>query len=215
MRTPLILSMALLSLPLAAQAWDLRLESPYSKGQGLPWTRLQGSGQAASGDLDTGRGAIFTLSHRIIRVGPILKFEWNAEVAHLRADGRIQQGSAEAPSSLKQTGAGLGANAQFWVPFTGVAGELGLMERVQAYRYEGAGASASHTLARPWMRAGLRWSLPLPGISPYVAASYQWVLTRDRPNASANSANLPSYVGGQGAGQEFQHLWTFGAGISF
>ena len=45
---------ALLSLPLAAQAWDVRLETPFPKGQDLPAAQMQSSGQTASGHLDTG-----------------------------------------------------------------------------------------------------------------------------------------------------------------
>jgi hypothetical protein len=209
------LALLLLTLPLSAQAWDLRLEAPFAKGQNLPGTTLTGSGQQASGGLDTGHGAIFTVSHRIVRVGPVLKFEWNAELAQLQADGQIQQGPASASSRLKQSGLGAGVNAQFWVPFTGVAGELGLIERFHSYSYEGAGASQDQNIARPWLRAGLRWVLPFPGISPYLAASYQQALTRDKPVQQASSPNLGTYLGAQSAGQEFQSLWTLGVGISF
>ena len=179
MKMPKPLALALIALPLSAQAWDVRLEAPFPKGQDLPSTTI--AGQSTAGSLDTGRGAILTVSHRIERLGPVLKFEWNAEYAQLQADGRIQQGQAGFASRLKQSGPGAGINAQFWVPFTGFAGELGLLERLHSYRYEGAGAAADHTIARPWLRAGLRWGLPLPGIGLYLAASWQGALLRDRP----------------------------------
>lgn len=207
------LSLALLALPLSAQAWDLRLEAPFAKGQDLPSTTVQG--QPVSGSLDTGTGAIFTVSHRIIRVGPVLKFEWNAEYASLQADGRIQQGQGSAPSRLRQSGFGAGVNAQFWLPFTDFAGELGLLERFHAYRYAGAGAAEDQTIARPWLRAGLRWVLPLPGPRPYLAASYQAPLTRDKPVQQGAAPSLDAALGAQGSGQEFQSLWTLGVGISF
>jgi hypothetical protein len=210
----LLLPLALCALPLSAQAWDLRLEAPFAKGQNLPQTTLQGSGQAAAGTLDTGHGVIFTVSHRIVRVGPVLKFEWNAEYSQFKADGQIQQGPSSQPSQLKQSGLGAGVNAQFWLPFTGFAGELGLLGRVQSYRYEGAGAAQDETLVRPWLRAGVRWVLPFPGISPYLAASYQEPLTRDKPS-QGSAPDLGAYLGAQGAGQEFQHLWTLGLGIAF
>jgi hypothetical protein len=208
-----LLPILFLSLPLSAQAWDLRLEAPFAKGQELPPVALPSG--AASGSLDTGHGAIFTVSHRIQRLGPVLKLEWNAEYALLQADGRIQQGQGSASSRLRQSGVGAGVNAQFWVPFTGFAGELGLLGRVQDYRYEGAGAAQDRTIARPWLRAGLRWVLPTPGPRPYLAASYQAPLTRDRPEHQDSAADLGAYLGAQGAGQEFEHLWTIGVGISF
>jgi hypothetical protein len=211
----LMVPMTLCVLPLSAQAWDLRLEAPFAQGQNLPQTTLQTPGQSVSGGLDTGHGLIFTVSHRIVRVGPVLKFEWNAEYAQLQADGHIQQGPATLSSRLKQSGLGAGVNAQFWVPFTAFAGELGLLERVHSYRYEGAGAAQDETIARPWLRAGLRWVLPFPGISPYLAASYQQPLTRDKPVQLGSAQNLGAYLGAQGAGQEFQRLWTLGLGISF
>jgi len=203
------------ALPLCAQAWDLRVEAPFPKGQDLPTTNLQSTSQPVSGSLDTGRGVIFTGSHRIVRVGPVLKLEWNAEFVHLQAEGVIQQGSAGFGSRLRQDGVGAGINAQFWVPFTDFAGELGLLERFQSYRYEGDGASEARNLARPWLRAGLRWVLPFPAISPYLAASYQVALTRDQPVQQASAQDLNAYLGAQGSGQEFQHLWTLGLGISF
>ena len=215
MKIARILPLALLALPLSAQAWDLRLEAPFPTGQDLPGTRLLDLGQAASGSLDRGRGAILTLSHRIVRVGPVLKFEWNAEWASLTADGQFQQGPAASSSRLRQTGFGAGANAQFWVPFTGVAGELGLVERFHSYRYEAGGQAQEKDIARPWLRLGLRWNLPLPGFGPYLAASYQAPLTRDKPVAQASAANLGAFLAAQGAGQEFQRLWTLGVGVSF
>jgi hypothetical protein len=210
-----ILALALIALPVSAQTWDLRVEAPFLSGQGLPQTSLQGSGQAVSGSLGTGHGVIITASHRIIRVGPVLKFEWNVEYSQWQADGTIQQGAARTGSTLKQTGAGIGANAQFWVPFTGFAGEAGLLERFQSYRYEGAGAGQDRNLARPWLRVGLRWVLPFPGIGPYVAASYQVPFTKDQPVQEASAKDLGSYLSAQGSGQEFQHLWTLGVGITF
>jgi len=215
LKTLLILPMTLCVLPLSAQAWDLRLEAPFAQGQNLPQTSLQSPGQPAAGSLDTGHGLIFTVSHRIVRVGPVLKFEWNAEYTQLQADGQIQQGAASQSSRLRQSGFGAGVNAQFWMPFTGFAGELGLLERVHSYRYEGAGAAQDETIARPWLRAGVRWVLPFPGISPYLAASYQRPLSQDRPVQVGSSQNLASYLGAQGAGQEFQRLWTLGQCISF
>ncbi|MDR3672961.1 MAG: hypothetical protein P4L36_19100 [Holophaga sp.] len=215
MKTLLMVPLTLCVLPLSAQAWDLRLEAPFAQGQDLPRTTLQTPGQSAAGSLDTGHGVIFTVSHRIVRVGPVLKFEWNAEYAQLQADGRIQQGQATLSSRLRQSGFGAGVNAQFWMPFTGFAGELGLLGRVHSYRYEGAGAVRDETIARPWLRAGLRWVLPFPGISPYLAASYQQPLTRDKPAQQGSARDMDAYLGAQGAGQEFQRLWTVGLGISF
>lgn len=208
-----ILPLALLALPASAQAWDLRLEAPFLTGQGLPQTSVQGT--LVSGSLDQGSGVIFTASHRILRVGPVLKFEWNVEYSHWQADGQIQQGAAGSGSRLRQEGLGAGVNAQFWVPFTGFAGELGLLERFHSYRYEGAGAAQDQDLVRPWLRAGLRWVLPFPGIGPYLAASYQVPFTKDRPVAQASASSLGSYLSAQGSGQEFQHLWTLGVGITF
>ena len=215
MKTVRILPLALLALPLSAQTWDLRLEAPFPTGQDLPRTLLLDSGQAASGALDRGRGAIFTVSHRIVRVGPVLKFEWNAEWAQLTADGQLRQGPATGSSRLRQAGFGAGVNAQFWVPFTGVAGELGVIQRFHSYRYEGGGQAQARDIARPWLRMGLRWDLPVPGIGPYLAASYQVPLTRDKPVSLASAADLGAFLGAKGAGQEFQRLWTLGVGITF
>ena len=77
MTLPKLLPLAFVALPLAAQAWDVRVEAPFPKGQDLPRTTI--SGQSTAGSLDTGRGAILTVSHRIQRLGPVLKLEWNAE----------------------------------------------------------------------------------------------------------------------------------------
>ena len=215
MPTLKLIPLLFLALPLAAQAWDVRLEVPFLKGQDLPRSTVQATGQPTAGSLDTGTGAIVTLSHRIMRMGPVLKFEWNAEYAQWQASGAIQQGTASAGSRLKQSGFGGGVNAQFWLPFTGFAGELGLLERFQSYRFEGAGAARDQNLARPWLRAGLRWVLPFPGIGPYLAASYQTALIRDTPAQVGSAQDLNAYLGAQGSGQEFQSLWTLGVGISF
>ena len=206
--------LALGVLPLSAQAWDLRVEVPFPKGQSLPQTLVQGSSNYLSGDLDTGHGAIFTLNHRILRVGPILKFDWGVEVAHWKADGQIQ-GAANQGSTLKQYGAGLGVNAQFWVPFTGIAGEMGLIQRFQKYQFETAGASEDHTLSRTWLRVGARWRLPFPVAHPYVAASYQQPVNKDHPIKLSSVKDLSDYLNAQGSGQEFERMWTFGVGVQF
>jgi hypothetical protein len=214
LKTLPILALALLAQPLAAQAWDLRLEAPFPKGQSLPATAIQDAGPA-SGGLDTGQGVIFTVGHRIMRVNPVLKFEWNAEFSQLQASGQIHQGQASAGSRLSQSGIGAGVNAQFWVPFTGFAGELALLGRLQSYRYAGAGAAQTETLLRPWLRTGLRWNLPFPGIEPYLAASYQVALVRDQPVQQDSAPTLPAYLSAQGAGQEFDRMWTVGVGVTF
>jgi hypothetical protein len=207
--------MVFLVLPLGAQAWDVRVEAPFPAGQNLPPTFLQSPGEVVSGSLDTGKGFILTGSHRIIRVGPVLKFEWSAELAQWRADGQLQEGTGAVPSRLEQKGFGLGVNAQFWVPFTGLAAELGAIGRYQKYTFQGGGASQDEHLIRPWLRAGLRWNLPMPGITPYLAVSYQQPVTRDKPRELNPAPDLKGYLAAQGAGQEFQRLWTVGIGLSF
>ena len=207
--------LSLLTLPLAAQAWDLRVEVPFPQGQNLPQTLIEGTGQLVQKKLGTGSGYILSASHRIVRVGPVLKLEWGAEYAHLETQGQVQSGAAALTSRLRQDGIGLGLNAQFWVPFTGLAGELGVMERFQSYRLDLDGQSQDHRIARPWLRVGLRWNLPMPVFNPYLAASYQQPITKDHPVRMDSASDLASYVGAQGTGQEFQRLWTFGVGITF
>ena len=212
MKCPALLLLSV--LPLGAQTWDLRLEIPFPKGQSLPGTLLQGTGQLVSGDLDTGKGGILTVSRRLLRVGPVLRFDWTFEASRFKADGRMRVDADARSSALTQSGAGLGLNAQFWVPFTGLAGELGVIGRFQHYAYEGAGARQTEALSRAWLRVGARWRLPLPG-HLYVAASYQEPLRKDRPVRLGSVADLESYLTAQGSGQEFERLWTFGAGLQF
>ena len=40
-------------------------------------------------------------------------------------------------------------------------------------------------------------------------------MTRDKPVSLASAADLGAFLGAQGAGQEFQRLWTLGVGITF
>lgn len=202
------------ALPLAAQTWDLRLELPFPKGQNLPQTLISGSGELVRGGLDTGHGYILSASHRLVRVGPVLKLEWGTEFSHWQADGQLLNGTAISSTQLRQTGLGLGLNAQFWLPFTGAAGELGLIERVQHYSFEAAGEKQTETLARPWLRVGLRYRLPLP-FAPYLAASYQQPITKDQPVKLQSTADVQGYLKAQGSGQEFERMWTFGLGVMF
>ena len=109
----------------------------------------------------------------------------------------------------------MGVNAQFWIPFTGAAAELGLIQRFQDYRFEAAGSTQKHTLSRTWLRVGARWRLPMPVAAPYLAASYQQPLTKDRPVKLNSAQDLASYFAAQGKGQEFERMWTFGVGVQF
>ena len=216
MSLPKLLVLSVLALPLAAQAWDVRLEVPFPQGQNLPQTLLSGTGDLLSQKgLDTGHGLIVTANHRIVRVGPVLKFEWGLEYSQLQTSGSYQVGANTAGGTLKQTGLGIGVNAQFWLPFTGLAAEFGAIERVHAYHFDLDGASQNKDIARPWLRVGLRWNLPLPGINPYVAASYQQPMTKDHPTTLSSATDLSTYLGAQGTGQEFQRMWTFGVGLMF
>lgn len=203
------------SLPLSAQ-WDVRMEVPFPKGQSLPQTLIVGSSQLVSGNLDTGHGGIATLSHRLWAFGPVLRLEWSVEAAQWRADGTtVLQGSAQGPSSLKQSGLGAGIEAQFWVPFTGLAGEFALLERFQNYHFQALGQASEKNLARTWIRVGGRWRLPFPEIHPYLAASYQQPVTKDSPVRLSSASDFATYLRAQGSGQEFDRMWTFGVGISF
>ena len=210
-----VFSLVLLGLPLGAQAWDMRVEASFPAGQNLPQSFYSGNLETVSGHQEKGNGFILTASHRIIRVGPVLKFEGTAEYAQWHAGGQIQQGAGTTASRLEQKGLGLGVNAQFWLPFTGFAAELGLIERFHAYTYQGGGASQRENLVQPWLRAGLRWNLPFPGLTPYLAVSYQVPITKDGPVARNSTQDLPAYLAAQGGGQEFDRLWSLGVGLSF
>lgn len=217
MRVPKALLLPVLALPLSAQAWDFRLEVPRPDGQNLPGTLLEGTGQLLSQKgLDTGQGYIATASHRIVRVGPVLKLEWGVEFSHLSTTGQVQQGTSTVLGSrLKQDGLGLGVNAQFWVPFTGLAGEMGLIERFHKYSYEVGDASQDNSIARTWLRVGVRFSVPLGLANPYLTASYQQPVNKDKPVELHSAADVAQYLSAQGSGQEFQRMWTFGVGVAF
>ncbi len=203
-----------IAMPLAAQ-WDARVEVPFPKGQNLPQTLISGTAQLVSGDLDAGRGGIVTISRRLWAFGPVIRLEGNLEIAQWQADGMVVQGSAQQPSTLKQSGPGVGLGVQFWVPFTGIAGELGFIERFQNYKFSTAAFSRDQNLARTWLRVGARWRLPFPVVHPYLAASYQQPITKDTPVKLGSVADLATYLSAQGTGQEFDRMWTFGVGITF
>lgn len=213
----LIAAMPLAIQTLAAQTWDLRVEYPLPKGQNLAGTLATGAMDTISGKLDTGKGAIFSANHRIIRLSPILKLDWGLEFSQFQADGKVINQTVLRDSKLKQYGAGIGANAQFWVPFTPVAGELGLIQRFQHYKFQTDGApEQDKNISRTWMRVGLRCNLPLPlPLSPYIAASYQQPFSKDKPVRLDSVGDLAELMNAQGAGQEIERLWTFGAGVTF
>jgi hypothetical protein len=209
--------LTLMGLPLLGQTWDIRLEAPFLKGQSLPQTMLYGTTQLISGDLDTGNGGILSISHRLIRVGPILRLEWGVELANWETDGHINiQDSGTLGTKLKQVGLGAGINAQLWVPFTGLSGEIGAIQRFQQYKHSSEDAESSGTIFKTWLRVGTRWRLPLfRVIHPYIAASYQQPITKERPVHIESVRDLSDYFNAQGKGQEFDRMWTFGAGIVF
>ncbi len=207
------------ALPLAAQ-WDLRMELPRPSGQNLPATLLSGSSSLVQGDFDTGSGYIATLSKRIVAFGPIARLEWNAEYSRFATTGTlVQTDSANvqtlSTTHLTQQGVGVGLNLQLWIPFVGLGGEFGVVERFQHYKSTGPGVEKTTNLARPWLRVGTRWRLPIPVIHPYVAASYQQPITKDRPVKLSSANDLQGYYNAQGNGQEFERMWTFGVGVTF
>ena len=209
-----LLPLCLAALPLCAQ-WDLRLELPRPKGQSLPQTFLSGTGQLVSGDLDTGRGFIASVNRELFRVGPLLKLEWGGEYSQFSADGSLVNGTATQATKLRQQGLGVGLNAQVWVPFVGLAGEFGLLQRFQHYTYDTAGASSSKDLSRTWLRVGARWRIPSVVVHPYLVASYQQPVTKDHPVKLSSASDLAAYFSAQGSGQEVERMWTFGAGVTF
>jgi hypothetical protein len=221
MRLPPFFFLSLfLSLPLSSQAWDLRLEVPFPEGQSLQGTMVGGTVDlAVSGDLDTGNGAIVTVNHRLFRVGPILRFDWGGELAQLTAEGMVNsEGRDRQQTKLKQMGIGLGVNAQMWIPFTGICGEIGAIQRFQKYDYTIGGehgAEESKTIGRLWLRVGIRYKLNLIAAQPYLTASYQQPINKDNPVKIESISDLQALLNAQGSGQEFQRMWTFGVGIMF
>lgn len=213
---PLCRAAALLSLtaPLCAQ-WDLRLELPRPTGQSLPQTLISGTGQLVAGDFDTGKGFIATVNRRILQVGPLLKLEGGLEYSQFKADGSLLAGATVQGTQLKQQGVGVGVGAQVWVPFVGIAGEIGLIQRFQRYTFDTAGASSRMDLSRTWLRVGARWRIPSVVVHPYVAASYQQPVSKDRPVKLSSASDLAAYFTAQGSGQEFERMWTFGVGVTF
>lgn len=214
----------LLALPLSAQAWDLRLEVPFPKGQNLPQTLIQGAVDTyrAEGRLDTGKGFTATVNHRLLRVGPILRLDWGVEVARWKSTGVVEQAGSPQntrrfDSELAQTGIGVGLHAHLSVPFTPITGEFGVIQRLQTYKFQAAGTTNDHTLSRTWMRVGTRYilPLPLPVITPYICASYQQPLGKDRPVKVDNLSDLGTLLAAQGKGQEMDRMWSFGLGLTF
>ncbi len=209
-----LVPLCLAALPLCAQ-WDLRLELPRPSGQSLPQTLLSGTGQLVAGDLSTGSGFLASANRQLFQVGPLLKFEGGLEYSQLSADGSLSKGTAAQGTKLKQKGVGVGLNAQVWVPFVGLAGEIGLIQRFQRYTFDTAGASSSKDLSRTWLRVGARWRIPAVVVSPYLVASYQQPVSKDHPVKLSSVSDLATYFSAQGNGQEFERMWTFGAGVSF
>ena len=209
-----LLPLCLAALPLCAQ-WDLRLELPRPTGQSLPQTMLSGTGQLVAGELGTGNGWVATLSHPLVQAGPLLRFEGSLDYSRLSVSGDLAKGTGLQGAQLRQQGVGLGLNAQVWVPFTGLAGEIGLIQRFHRYTLDTAGAGSARNLSRTWLRVGTRYRLPSIGVQPYLVASYQQPVTRDHPVKLSSVADLAAYFAAQGSGQEFERMWTFGAGVAF
>ena len=209
-----LLPICLAGLPLCAQ-WDLRLELPRPTGQNLPQTLITGTGQLVAGDLSTGKGFIASAHRQLFQIGPLLKVEAGLEYSQFTADGHLAQGTTSQGTALKQQGVGVGMNAQAWVPFVGIAGEIGLIQRFQRYTFDTAGASSARDLSRTWLRVGARWRIPSVVVHPYLAASYQQPVSKDRPVKLSSASDLAAYFSAQGSGQEFERMWTFGAGVTF
>jgi len=211
---PAALALCLAALPLCAQ-WDVRLELPRPKGQSLPQTLLSGTGQLASGELSTGKGYIASVNRHLFQFGPLLKLEYGFEYSQLKAAGSLAVGTSTKGTALRQQGVGVGLNAQVWVPFLGIAGEFGLIQRFQRYTFDTSGAGNTKDLSRTWLRVGTRWRLPSMGVDPYLVASYQQPVTKEHPVKVSSVADLATYFAAQGSGQEFERMWTFGVGIGF
>ena len=62
---------------------------------------------------------------------------------------------------------------------------------------------------------GTRYRIPSVVVHPYLTASYQQPVTKDRPVKLSSAADLASYLSAQGNGQEFERMWTFGVGVTF
>ena len=208
------LTFCLAAAPLCAQ-WDLRLELPRPTGQNLPQTLISGTGKLVAGELNAGNGFIASGHRRIFQLGPLLKLEGGLEYSQLSADGSLAMGTATQGTKLRQQGLGAGLNAQLWVPFVGIAGEFGLIQRFQRYTFETAGAASTKDLSRTWLRVGARWRIPSVLVHPYLTASYQQPVTKDHPVKLGSASDLGAYFTAQGSGQEFERLWTFGAGVTF
>ncbi len=209
-----VLPICLMALPLCAQ-WDLRLELPRPTGQSLPQTLISGTGKLVAGEFNTGNGFIASANRRIFQLGPLLKLEGGLEYSQLSADGSLATGTSTQGTRLKQQGVGASLNAQVWVPFVGIAGELGIIQRFQRYTFDTAGASSTKDLSRTWLRVGARWRIPSVVVHPYLVASYQQPITKEHPVKLGSSSDLASYFTAQGSGQEFERMWTFGAGVAF
>lgn len=199
---------------LAAQAWELRLEAPCLRGQDLPPAVVEGGGVLAA-ELRSGRGLIIGLHRRLLVAGPVLRFQAGLEVTRWQAQGDLRLDGRRSGTDLRQQGFGLGVDAQFWVPFTGIAGELGLVQRFQDYRFATAVGTSSQHLARTWLRAGVRWRVPAPALRPFLAASVQAPLGPGRPVRAAEGTVPAAALAIQGSGQEFDRLWSFGVGVGF
>ena len=210
----IILPMCFVVVPLFGQ-WSLLLERAGASGQDLPKATLADSGQAVSGTPKWGGGFIVTASRRAFQFGPYWALEGCLEYSQVRAEGTLLRGASPQGTTIKGQGAGLGLNALGRVPFLGVSGEIGLTQRFSHNTFETPGASTSKDLSRTWIRFGIRWEIPMVGVHPFLAASYQQQANESLSEKRTSAASLTSYVGDLGHSQDFGDIWTFGVGVNF
>lgn len=201
------------SLPLAAQ-WDLRLEIPAAHGNDLPSVLISGSTDLYKGDFDAGKGYIATVSRNFIDWG-LISLDGNLEYSRMNSNGKYTKLQTILLSKVKQEGIGLGLNAHVWVPFFGIAGEFGVIQRLHSYDIVLGVDKNKENLSRTWMRVGGRWKVPIVPVDAYVCASFQQPLNSKNPVQISSAQSLLNLLQTQGAGQEFDRLWTFGVGVRF
>lgn len=207
---------AAISLPALAQDYELRLERFNPHLQALPQVPILFGQPAATTGWTRQEGKSLSIAFLLTELTPEADFRLRLEHGSAQGDGFVDEPGKHTAVHIDHKGLGIGLG---WVVShrpSGFGAEAELLERFWSYTLRSSVQTNSERTMQTWARLGVRWTLPVGKVRPFLTVASEWVLIgRNTPDSASPKGTTRLYLKDQQASQHTVRNQCFGIGVMF
>lgn len=199
-----------------AQLCEVRLDRLTPHLQELPKVLITAAEPPVSTGWTDQKGGLVSVGFKVQELLPSLWLRAHFEGGTLLGDGFVLYRSTRTTLRSEHRGIGVGLGTLYTHEPSGFAVEAGLTGRLWSYRLTSKVREQTMMTKEAWGRLGVRWTLPMGSVRPFLAASSEWLLTPGKsPDGTSPMGDFTYYFIAQGEGQHANRFQSLGVGVAF